>query len=281
MKNTGISQDVPFFSVIICCYNSGDLLRETLDSIVAQSFENWEIVAVNDGSTDNTEYILKEYQAKGIAITYFRQANQGFAAARNKAVELARAEWIVILDHDDICLENRLEVQASNIQANPEARLFFSDATYFGSDGELKRHFDRFSPADSDLSKNAAMNSLLSNGCFVASVSATFSKSAAELIGGFDTSYKYVVDYDFFIRMGSLFDFFCCDEALSKWRVHSGQATQQMSKLAVGESNKVFLRYFFADGVTTLTKFYMCVLYLRRNVKGILNRLQLMKTQAE
>ena len=123
------------FSVMICCYNSEKYLRETIDSVVKQSYTNWEIIAVNDGSTDDTEEIILDYIHQGFRITYHNQENKGFAAARNKAIELAKGEWVAIIDHDDICLLDRLEVQFTHIQENPTAKLFFGDAIHFIDEG--------------------------------------------------------------------------------------------------------------------------------------------------
>ena len=131
-----------FFSVMICCYNSQKYLRETIDSVINQTYKKWEIVAINDGSTDKTEEILLEYKSKGVPITYFRQKNNGFAAARNKALELSKGEWIAIIDHDDICLPKRLEIHATHINENPSVKLFFANTVFFDDDGnEIRSRF--------------------------------------------------------------------------------------------------------------------------------------------
>ena len=72
---------------MICCYNSEKYLYETIDSIINQTYTNWEIVAINDGSTDSTEEIILDYMHQGVPIVYHKQENMGFAAARNKALE--------------------------------------------------------------------------------------------------------------------------------------------------------------------------------------------------
>jgi glycosyltransferase involved in cell wall biosynthesis len=263
--------DSIFFSVMICCYNSEKYLRETLDSIINQTYKNWEIVAINDGSTDKTEDILLEYKSKGVPITYFRQKNQGFAAARNKAMELSKGEWIAIIDHDDVCLPKRLEIQASHVRENPSANLFFANTVYFDDDGiEIRRHFDRFNPCGLNLTKGKAMNSLLANGCFVATQSVVFNKEAALSIGGFDTSYKFVVDYNFFLRMGSTFDLFGAEELVSKWRIHKDQVTQKMKTVNFNEGKQIIYKYFYFNGVTNKTRFRMILNLIKRYLKKFL-----------
>ncbi len=263
--------DNVFFSVLICCYNSEQYLRETLDSVVNQTYKNWEIVAVNDGSTDKTEEILLEYKSTGVPITYFIQENNGFAAARNKAVELSKGEWIAVIDHDDICLPKRLEIQANHIRENPSVKLFFANTVHFDDNGnEIRRQFDRLNPCELSLRKGKAMNSLLAFSCFIDTESVVFNKKAALSIGGFDTSYKYIVDYDFFLRMGLTFDLFGSEELVSKWRVHKGQASQRMETIMFKESNRIFFKYFCSNYVKNKTKVRMILNFVRRCLKRVL-----------
>ena len=260
-----------FFSVMICCYNSEKYLRETIDSVINQTYKNWEIVAINDGSTDKTEEILFEYKSKGVPITYFRQKNQGFAAARNKAMELSKGEWIAIIDHDDVCLPKRLEIQVKQIRENPNAKLFFANTVHFDDDGnEIRRQFDRLNPCKLSLTKGAAMNSLLAYGCFIDTESVVFNKKAAMLVGGFDTLYKYVVDYDFFLRMGSKFDLFSGEELVSKWRVHKDQASRKMTSIMFNESNQIFYKYFHNNDITNKTRSKMVLNFVKRCLKKVL-----------
>ena len=115
-----VNNDI-YFSVMICCYNSEKYLSETIESVINQTYTNWEIVVINDGSSDDTEEIILNYKRKGIPIIYHKQENMGFAAARNKAVELAKSKWIAIIDHDDICLSNRLAIQSTHIRKHSNA----------------------------------------------------------------------------------------------------------------------------------------------------------------
>lgn len=260
-----------FFSVMICCYNSEKYIRETLDSVINQTYKNWEIVAINDGSTDKTEEILLEYKNKGVPITYFRQKNQGFAAARNKAIELSKGEWIAIIDHDDLCLPKRFEIQARHIRESPSAKLFFANTVHFDDAGnEIRHQFDRLNPCELNLTKGKAMNNLLASGCFIDSESVIFNKKAALSIRGFDTSYKYVVDYDFFLKIGAKFDLFSGEELVSKWRVHKDQASRKMTTIMFNESNQIFHKYFHYNGITNKTKLKMVLSFVKRYLKRTL-----------
>lgn len=91
----------PFFSVLISVYNAEKYLKECVDSVIAQSYENWEIVLLDDGSTDQTGKICDEYSEIDGRIRAFHQDNQGLASARNQTINEARGEFIIFLDGDD------------------------------------------------------------------------------------------------------------------------------------------------------------------------------------
>jgi glycosyltransferase involved in cell wall biosynthesis len=260
-----------FISVMICCYNSEKYISETLDSVVNQTYKNWEIVAINDGSIDNTEKILMSYKNNGIPITYYKQKNKGFASARNKAMGLAKGNWIAIIDHDDICMPNRLEVQANHIKTNPDAKLFFADTIHFSdAEPEIRRQFDRIKPCELDLRSEKAMNNLLIHGCFIDTESVVFNKEAALSVGAFNIEYKYVVDFDFFLRMGSKYNIFSGSEVISKWRVHKHQATQTMGSILHDERKRMFNEYFWFCGVTNRTRFAMIFNLIKNYIKELI-----------
>ena len=221
-----------FFSIIVCCYNSEKYLEETIDSIINQSHPSWEIIIVNDGSTDNTENIIKKYTKKGVNIIYYYQDNRGFAAARNKAIELSNYEWIVIIDHDDICEKERLKIHSQQIINKKDCKLFFGDSIIFSINNPfIKKHLSRFNLDKIKLTNKDAYKSLITEGCFIDTETVVFNKYAANKIGNFNEKYKYIADYDFFIRMGKKYNFDYTKIVLSKWRIHDNQATKRMQKL--------------------------------------------------
>ena len=229
---------------MICCYNSEKYLRETIDSVINQTYSNWEIILVNDGSTDGTEEIILDYIDQGIPITYLKQENKGFGAARNIAIEIAKGDWIAIIDHDDICIPNRLESQANDIINNPEAKLFFGNYIHINSNGDfINYQSDIINPLKFDLSKGIAAEKLLKYGCFIDSETVIFNKNMANFIGGFNETYKYILDYDFFLRVAENYSIYCSDDVLSKWRVHSKQTTQNMGEIVHIEHIKLSMYY--------------------------------------
>ena len=261
-----------FFSVMVCCYNSAQYLKETIDSIVNQTYTNWEIVAVNDGSADNTEEIIKTYIDKGVPIIYHYQENAGFANARNKAISLAGGDWIAIIDHDDICFPNRLAKQAMDIQRNKDCSLFFGDSIHFTTNGTVvRKQFEKTKPYDFDLTKGNAKDMLIKHGCFIDSETVIFNKRAAGSIGGFNENYKYITDYDFFLKMSGKYNFYCNQDILSKWRIHDQQATKIMKTVSYDEHIDLYKRYLNNHQINYISKIYLLIKLIKIFIKKYLN----------
>jgi glycosyltransferase involved in cell wall biosynthesis len=121
-------------SVILPVYNVGTYLEETLQCLTCQSLSNIEIIAVNDGSTDNSEAILKKYQQQDSRVSYFNQPNQGQSAARNHALKHATGEYIYFMDSDDKADLNLLQLCYDYAQLT-QADFIFFDAEKFMEEG--------------------------------------------------------------------------------------------------------------------------------------------------
>lgn len=141
MTSPGQNSDKPVnptVSVNLCCYNSEKYLEETLQSVFAQTFQDWEFVIVNDGSTDGTEAIIQKHIAEGWPIVYHAQPNGGLARARNQALRLSRGKYIALIDHDDLFLPDTLENQVSNIESE-QAAISYGGYIIINTKGEEKR----------------------------------------------------------------------------------------------------------------------------------------------
>ena len=105
----------PLISVVIPAYNAEQFLDETLESVLSQTYENWECIIVNDGSTDNTEEIAKKWCEKDTRFRYFYKENSGTSDTRNLGIKKARGEYIAFLDADDLYMPNFLDVCLENL----------------------------------------------------------------------------------------------------------------------------------------------------------------------
>ena len=119
-------------SIITPCYNQGKYLAETLDSVLAQTWPDWECIVVNDGSTDNTEAVAKEYVGKDNRFKYIAQQNQGQAVSRNNAIRQSDGEFLLPLDSDDIIAPTYIEKAVGCFRKTPEIRLVYCNAEFFG-----------------------------------------------------------------------------------------------------------------------------------------------------
>ena len=105
----------PLISVVIPAYNAGQFLDETLESVLSQTYENWECIIVNDGSTDNTESIVKKWCEKDSRFRLTNKENGGLSSARNWGIKESKAEYIAFLDADDILTPDSLEIRINTL----------------------------------------------------------------------------------------------------------------------------------------------------------------------
>ena len=120
---------MPFFSIILPTYNRAYLLPKAIESVLSQTFVDWELIIVDDGSTDNTKELIEAYSNE--RIRYIYQINQERSAARNKGIENATGEYICFLDSDDYFLPEKLETIFSFIQQKNEKKAIFYDGIAF------------------------------------------------------------------------------------------------------------------------------------------------------
>lgn len=128
--------NTPFFSIIIPTYNRAHLIRRPIDSVIAQTYTNWELIIVDDGSTDDTKAIVESYHDD--RIRYIWQENQERSVARNHGIQVANGEWICFQDSDDEYLPEHLEVLNNGISSFPECKLFRTGMFIF-VDGKLSK----------------------------------------------------------------------------------------------------------------------------------------------
>lgn len=178
------------FSVVIPAYNCERTIYDSLESVMKQTRKDLieEIIIINDGSTDNTERIVKDYikEHKGQTFVYLTQKNQGVSFTRNRAIKMARAEWIALLDSDDVWLSNKLERQYEYIQ-NVSGICFLGSTYPFRILIRKQRR---------GLHKLTAKEICIRS--MPSTPSVVFAKSAGEELGLFKEGMKYAEDINFF-----------------------------------------------------------------------------------
>jgi glycosyltransferase involved in cell wall biosynthesis len=154
--------DGPTVSVIITAYNAAPFISEALDSVLRQTFTNFEIIVVNDGSPDTAalEAALAPYLSR---IVYLKQKNQGTGAARNTGIRAARAQFISLLDGDDLWEPEYLEAQLALLEKEPKPAVVYCDAVHFGVGDTVGRTFMDVCPSEGEVT----FESLLTAQCTV------------------------------------------------------------------------------------------------------------------
>ncbi len=208
----------PLVSINLCCYNSEKYLRETLQSIISQTYANWELVIVDDGSSDSTEAIISDFKNQNHRINYHYQQNKGIAASRNKALELSKGEYVAFIDHDDLWLPDKLEKQVAILEEHSEADFLYGN--YFVMKGSRKM---------SALSKRQPQGRVFEQFlCHypVAILTTVVRKKAVERLGElFDKNLALAEDFDFFLRLLYNSKAVYQDKPSAVYRVHGGMSS--------------------------------------------------------
>jgi len=191
------SQNRPTVSVVITAYNAAPFITEALDSVLAQTFKDFEIIVVNDGSpdTDRLEQVLKPYRDR---IEYIFQENKGTGAARNTGIRASQGRFISLLDGDDLWDSQYLELQMRLMETEPMPAVVYCDALHFGDGETAGRTFMEVCPSEGEVT----FESLLLERCNVM-VSATIRREALQIVDCFDEdrSIMGADDFDLWLRM--------------------------------------------------------------------------------
>ncbi len=204
----------PLVSVIIPNYNYSQYLREAIDSVLAQTYEQIEIVVVDDGSTDGSPEVLDSYDDRIVAIF---QTNCGVSTARNNGVSRSRGEFIAFLDADDAWLPAKIESQMKMFQADAEIGLVHVGVVEI--DGSGKSLFERTNGMDGWVSEALLRFErpvILGGGSGLMVPRRVF-----EEVGGFDTQLSTSADWDMFYQICSRYSVGFVSEILLKYRIHS------------------------------------------------------------
>ena len=221
----------PEVSVIICTYNGQEYIRSAIDSILNQTYSNFELIIVDDGSKDLTTKILDSYVDMDERISVYKRNNHGLPASRNFGLSKATGNWVAILDQDDLSYTKRLEAQINVSKLYPSAALIFGDTNYIDSAGNVTgSHLKKFNLPPNFIKRYDAAIELLRQGCYVDSEALFFKRAIFNNVGSFDEELKYACDYDYFIRVGFMYDFAYTADIIGAWRIHPKQETATNKK---------------------------------------------------
>jgi len=227
----------PVVSVCIPTYNRKDYLKETLLSVFAQTYKDYEIVIVDDGSTDGTEEMIKQL---GRNIRYHWRENAGDAAARNKLIELAAGKYITFLDSDDLLAPDAVERMTSVMQQQTEPVIVY------GPYLRIDRH-GNVTGRDKRKLYSGFVTKYLFQDIFVHPNGSLFPKTLLQQAGGFDESLHVCSDYDMWLCLSLKYRFIALPEPTFKRRRHlsnlsAGSLQNRITELEVLE------RFYYEKG---------------------------------
>jgi glycosyltransferase involved in cell wall biosynthesis len=218
---------MPEVSVIITTFNRAHFLREAINSVLSQTYQDFEVVVVDDGSTDDTRETIKSYTDP--RVKYIYQKNQGAGAARNTGLQASEGRLIALLDADDIWLPEKLELQIKALALNPRASVVYSDMYFFGSKSsttpETFFQWLKWPPPKGKVIDKMVVRS------FGHPSTLMTRREVFDTIGLFDENLPYCDDYDMLIRLAAYFEFEVVPLPLVKYRLHPDQISHNLERV--------------------------------------------------
>ena len=219
-------------SVIIPTYKHRDFVLATLDSVFAQTFTDYEVIVVNDGSPDDTADVLKPLAEAG-RIRYIEQANQGQAAARNCGIAEASGDFVALLDDDDLWPSDKLSWQVASLRDHPDAVFVYGGTSLVGGDFNLAEHGETeypLHPGETGPSGYVYEELLVRNPLYSPG-QALIRTATLKQINGFDENIWGADDYDLYIRLAREGRFLYRNHCALYYRKHSNNASANLLKM--------------------------------------------------
>ncbi|WP_405420007.1 glycosyltransferase [Marinobacter flavimaris] len=251
----GLEKVMAVVSVITPTYNRAEFLPAAISSVLAQTYEDFELIVVDDGSVDHTLKVIKPF-LEDRRVRYFFQENQGQSFARNYALAQSSGEFIGFLDSDDLWCPDKLEKQLKSFNAHPGADIVHGDEALINEQGKVisRKNMRRYSGcitrqllADNSVSITTA---LVKRRCF-------------DEMGGFDTSVGVADDYDLWLRFSARYRFHYEPGIVASYRVMEAQISSDKRRRFA--ANEMIIRNFlmhYGDGLSRqdrrwgLSRFY-------------------------
>ena len=227
--------NIPLISIVTPTYNRADLFNETINSVLRQTYRNFELIIADDGSDDNTEEIVKAFGDPRIIYMFLDHTGIP-ATARNRAIEVAKGEYIALLDSDDLWLPNKLESSLRLLKLNSDVALVCSNEYLYNGGKTTELLQKNISNDKRILSKD------LIEGNIVSSSTVVIHKKVFEDVGKFNESIKFraVEDYHLWLRVNRKYEIYYCNEPLGFYRIHDGSIRLDNEKSLINLRN-VFL----------------------------------------
>lgn len=218
--------------VIIPAYNAARFLPAAIESVAAQTFKDWRILLVDDGSADDTSEIVPPYcERLGEKLKYIRQANAGPSAARNRAIHDSSADFLALLDADDVWLPWRLEESLKSFEGRPLAGLSYGMIRYIDQDGN---------ESDWEDHKQKHGEGWIASHIYTRKVNLpcptiTFRRECVDTVGCFDETMRATEDRDMWLRMALKYEVCFVDRVIAHYRISANQVSSNCKNMLDGQ----------------------------------------------
>ncbi|MBV6627425.1 MAG: glycosyltransferase [Rivularia sp. (in: Bacteria)] len=209
-------------SVVIPVFNGETTIGETINSICNQTFQDIEIIIINDGSTDKTLEIINKIADSRIKV--FSYPNAGLSASRNRGISQAQGEYISFIDADDLWTTDKLELQWQALQKNPQAAVAYSWTNYIDESSQFLKS-GRKIKANGDVFSKLLVINFLENGS-----NPLIDRKALEKVGGFDESLPAAEDIDMWLRLAANYEFICVEKAQILYRISTSSMSANLRR---------------------------------------------------
>ena len=213
----------PLISVVMPVYNAEKYLDEAITSLLIQSYENFEILAINDGSTDSSVEILKKYASIDTRVKIISQKNKGIVAVLNRGIDEAKGEYIARMDADDVSFPNRFKDQIETFQNNPDADLVYGDFEVIDEQSRFM-YRELTPPLNEDIQEALFVRNPIAHG------SVMFKKDIIERVGYYSDEFGPTEDLELWMRISRQGILVGTGSSLYRWRVNTTGITMTNNK---------------------------------------------------
>lgn len=233
-------QFAPLVSIIIPCYNQANYLPETLESVLAQSYSNWECIIVNDGSPDDTDEVAQKYCEIDNRFIYIVKENGGLSSARNFGIKNSKGSYLQFLDSDDLLENKKLDSQVEILKKNSDFEIVYSEPKFFIQNGNKNFLVEKYKKAilpKKSYEKFGVLSQIIKHNFNVVS-SPLIARSLVEKVGMFDQKLNSNEDWDYWIRCGfagAKFYFCSTDKSGTLIRVASSSMSTNYTRMLTSE----------------------------------------------
>ena len=232
-------------SIIMPTFNRADFIVESVNSIVNQSYKDWELIIIDDGSTDNTKTVLAGL-LDDPRISYIKQENSGQSCARNSGIKAAKSKWLCFLDSDNLWPEDKLSVSWKYVEENPKAEIIYGEITRIDENGRC------LGPASMKRYSGRITSKLL-NDNFITINTVTMKKDCINALGGFNETDRLAEDYELWLRLSTRYSFNYVEHMLAYYRVMENQLSSDKEKRFEANLNiLISFRKSFPESVSML-----------------------------